>query len=327
LAVLALVRDGRARLCAALVAILLAAQSIATVAGLVPLRISTDSFRPLQVWAILLGGLPAMAAFAAGTFPKLSRKSLALIFLLLMLPCAYALGTGNNLWNVAGRAALFWVLAGFAVWAELAAADGTWRRLISMTAITLLLSTMIVVAAMEGPYRQTRPLRLQNDAVEINRQGSRLLLSEEAATYVRGLGLLAKENGLRAGDPVLDLTGVSPGSLYVLGARPLGAAWMLGGYPGSKDFLTTALRRETCDAIGAAWILTEPGSGDALSPGLLEPFGIELSRDYLDVGLIRSVRSFSPTKFEQRLLKPIRDPEVARQACEEARQVDSPKPH
>jgi hypothetical protein len=293
----------------------------------VPLKISTDSFQPLQVWAILLGVLSAMVAFSAGTFRKLSRKSLALIFLLLMLPYAYALGTGNNLWSVAGRAALFWVLMGFAVWVELAAADVAWRRLIPMAAITLLLTTMIVAAAMEDPYRQTRPLRLQNDAVEINRQGSRLLLTEEAATYVRGLGLLAKQNGLRPGDPVLDLTGVSPGSLYVLGARPLGAAWILGGYPGSKDFLTTALRHETCSAIGAAWILTEPASGDALSPGLLEPFGIEQSRDYLDVGPIKSVRSFAPTQFEHRLLKPIRDPEVARQACEEAKRVDPPKPH
>jgi hypothetical protein len=113
----------------------------------------------------------------------------------------------------------------------------------------------------------------------------------------------------------------------VLGARPLGAAWILAGYPGSKDFLTTALRQETCGAIGASWILTEPGSGDAFSPGLLEPFGIDLSRDYLDVGSIRSMRSFLPTTFEQHLLKPTRKPEVARQACEEARRADSSKPH
>jgi hypothetical protein len=327
LATLAFLRDNRARLCAALTAALLAALSIAAVAGLLPLRISADLFQPTQFWAIVLGVLLTSAALAAGAYRLLSRSSLALILFLLMLPYAYALGTGNNPWTVASRAALFWVLAGFVVCVENAAADGGWRKLLPITAITLFLTTMIVAAAMEGPYRQIRPLRLQGDAVEINRQGSRLFLTEQAASYVRGLGLLAKENGLGTGDPVLDLTGASPGSLYVLGARPLGAAWILAGYPGSKDFLTTALRQETCGAIGASWILTEPGSRDAFSPGLLEPFGIDLSRDYLDVGPIRSMRSFSPTIFEQHLLKPTRKPEVARQACEEARRADSSKPH
>jgi len=72
--------------------------------------------------------------------------------------------------------------------------------------------------------------------------------------------------------------------------------------------------------------LTEPGSGSALPPRLLEPFGIQLSSDYLDVGSVKSVRSFSPTRFEQHLLKPTRNPEVARQACEQAKQADSSTP-
>ena len=326
LALLAFVRDSRARLCAALAAALLAVLSIATATGLVALRISADLFQPMQFWAILAGVLLATAVFAASTYRRLSRRSLALIIFLIILPYSYGLGTGNNLWTVASRAVLFWVLAGFTVCVELAAADGAWRRLLPTTAITLLMSTMIVAAAMEGPYRQTRPLRLQTDAVEINPQGSRLLLTEEAAAYVRGLGKLAKENGLRPGDPVLDLTGVSPGSLYALGARPLGTAWILGGYAGSNDFLTAALRQETCGSIGASWILTEPGSGDALPARLLEPFGIELSRDYLEVGSIKSMRSFAPKNFEHRLLKPTRNPEVARQACEQAKRADTSRP-
>jgi len=326
LAALAFVRDSRARLCAALVAALLAAASIIAIAGVAPLRISADLFQPMQFWAILLGVLLVTVAFAAGAYRQLSRGSLALILLLIMLPYSYALGTGNNLWTVASRAALFWVLAGFVVCVELAAADGAWRKLLPATAITLLMTGMIVAAAMEDPYRQTQPLRLQTDAVEINRQGSRLFLTEEAASYVRDLGKLARENGLMPGDPVFDLTGVSPGSLYTVGARPLGAAWILGGYAGSNNFLTAALHQETCGLIGRSWILTEPGSGSALPPRLLEPFGIQLSSDYLDVGSVKSVRSFSPTRFEQHLLKPTRNPEVARQACEQAKQADSSTP-
>jgi hypothetical protein len=267
--------------------------------------------------------LLATTALAAGAYRKLSRGSLALILLLIALPYAYAFGTNNNLWSAASHAAPFWVLAGFVVCVEIAAADGAWRKLLPTAAITLLMTSMIVAAAMEGPYRQTRPLRLQTDAIEINHEGSRLFLTEEAASYLRGLGKLAKENGLRPGDPVLDLTGASPGSLYALGARPLGAGWILGGYAGSDAFLTATLHQETCGSIGASWILTEPASRDALHPRSLELFGIELSRDYLEVGSIKSVRSFAPKNFEHHLLKPMRNPEVAQQACEQAKRADT----
>ncbi len=320
-AALAFVRDGRARPCVALLTVLLAALSIAAVAGTIPLRISTDLFQPLQFWAILLGTLLATAALPASAYRRSLRGSLALILFLIALPYAFAFGTSNNLWSAASRAALFWVLAGFVMCIELVAAAGAWRKLLPTTAITLLMTSMIVAAAIEGPYRQTRPLRLQDEATDVGRQGSSLFLSVAAASYVRGLAKLATENGFRAGDPVIDLTGSSPGSLYVLGARPMGAAWTLGGYPGSDDFLAMALDQETCGSIGSSWILTEPNSRDALLPDVLERFGIHLSRDYLDVGSINSVRAYAPKTFEHRLLKPARSAEAARLACEDARQA------
>ncbi|MET0674674.1 MAG: hypothetical protein ABW175_02640, partial [Bradyrhizobium sp.] len=233
LSALAFLGKSAARPGAALAALLLAVLSIVCLVWGLPLRFSADLVQPTQFLAIGLGVLLTTLAFAAGTFRRISRSSWALILLLLMLPYAYAFGTNNNLWIAASRAALFWVLAGFVVCVENAAADHAWRRLLPISALTLLLTALIVAAAMEVPYRQSRPLRLQHESVEINRQGSRLLLSEEAASYVRGLGNLAKQNGFGAGDPMLDLTGVSPGSLYLIGARPLGAAWLLGGYPGS----------------------------------------------------------------------------------------------
>jgi hypothetical protein len=318
---LAFLRDSRAHLCAALATALLAALSVAAVAGAVPLRISADLFVLMQFLAIPLGILLATTVLTAGAYRRLSRGSLTLILVLTALPYAYAFGTNNNLWSSASHAALFWVLAGFVVWVELAATDGAWRKLLPTAAITLLMTSMIVAAAMEGPYRQIRPLRLQTDAVEINPRGSRLFLAEEGASYLRDLRRLADDNGFRAGDPVIDLTGASPGSLYALGAHPMGAAWTLGGYPGSDDFLAMALGQETCASIGASWILTETNSRDALSASVLERFGIHLSRDHLDVGSIKSVRAYAPKAYEHRLLKPARPFETARLACEGSRQT------
>jgi hypothetical protein len=102
-------------------------------------------------------------------------------------------------------------------------------------------------------------------------------------------------------------------------------SWTLGGYPGSNDVLAAAQNLETCEAIGRAWILTEPGSKDSLSPDLLLQFGIEIARDYLEVGSIDSTRSFAPLTFQHRLLKPVRSSEAARLACDDARRANPPK--
>jgi hypothetical protein len=186
----------------------------------------------------------------------------------------------------------------------------------------LVVPTVVLYAAMESPYRQIEPLRSQMSAVYVVPGKSRLFLPEKVAAYIRRLQQLSAANGFEAGDAVVDLTGVSPGALYVMGARSLGVAWTLGGgYPGSADFLTAALDNESCEAIAASWILTEPGATNSFSPEILRQFGIDISTDYQNVGSISSTRSFAPKLFEQRLLKPVRPLEAARQACENARRM------
>jgi hypothetical protein len=238
-----------------------------------------------------------------------------------MLPYAYAFGTGNNYGATAARVGLFWFLAAFAVCAGAAAANAAWRQLLSVAAVALVIPTGVLYSAMENPYRQTQPLRLQMDAVDILPGRSRLFLPEETAAYFRKLHEVSAANGFRAGDPALDLTGSSPGSLYVMGARPLGAAWIFGGYPGSTDFLAAVLDEEPCEAIAASWILTEPSTPERFSVEMLRQFGIDITTDFVDVGSISSTRGFSPQKFEHRLLKPARSAEVARLACENARRM------
>jgi hypothetical protein len=159
------------------------------------------------------------------------------------------------------------------------------------------------------------------NSVEIPPGGSRLFLSRETAAYVRKLQEVAYANGFRAGIPLLDLTGVSPGSLFAMGAHPLGIAWTPSGYEGSTDFLASALEDETCEAIATSWILTEPSAPDRFSVEMLRQFGIDIAVDYVDVGSINSTRSFSPERFEQRLLKPMRSTEIARLACENAKRT------
>jgi hypothetical protein len=308
--------NGLARCGSALIAVAISTLVIATIVGLLSPKVTYEPFQPIQFFAVSFG-----IALAALMFPVrgLSRNSFALIVFLAVLPYAYAFGTGNNYWSTAGRAGLFWFLAGIVVCAGFPIANAVWQKLLPAAAVALVVSTAVLYASMENPYRQTQPLRLQRSAIDIGK--SRLFLPEGTAAYIRDLHQLAAANGFRAGDPALDLTGSSPGSIYAMGARPPGVAWTLGGYPGSSDFLKSALDDETCEAIAASWILTEPSAPARFSYELLRQFGIDITTDYFNVGSISSTRSFSPQNFEHRLLKPVRSPEVARLACENARRL------
>jgi hypothetical protein len=310
-----------ARSAAALIAIAISALVIATIAELLAPGISYEPFQPVQFSAVSFGIAAAAMMFPVRTYRQLSRNSLALIVFFAVLPYAYAIGTNTNYWAAAGRTGLFWFLAGLIVCAVPAAAKGAWHTLLPAAVLVLVVSTGVLYPAMENPYRQTRPLRLQMSAVDIIPGKSRLFLPEQTAAYIRELHQLSAANGFRAGDPVLDLTGVSPGSLYVMGARPLGVAWASAGYPGSVAFLTAALDDEPCEAIAASWILSEPDAPDSFPPEILRQFGIDISTDYQNVGSINSTRAFAPKHFEQRLLKPVRTQDAARQACENARRM------
>jgi hypothetical protein len=318
--------NGLARFAAALIAIVISALVIATIAGLLSPEISYEPFQPVQFFAVSLGIALAVLMFPVRTYRGLLRNTVALLAFPTMLPYAYAFGTGNNYWSAAARAGLFWFLAGFVICAGFAAANAAWQKLLPAAAVALVVSAGVLYAAMESPYRQTQPLRLQMSAVDIIPGKSRLFLPEEAAVYIRELHQLSAENGFRADDPMLDLTGVSPGSLYAMGGRPLGVAWTLAGYKGSADYLAMALDGETCEAIASSWILTEPSAPDSFSSDILRRFGIDISADYLSVGSISSTRSFRPQLFEQQLLKPARTPDVARLACESARRNEGKSP-
>ena len=313
--------NGFAQFAAALIVVVLSAACIATFAGVLFPRISYEPFQPVQFAAVSLGTALAAMMFPVLTYPRLLRNGVALVIFLAVLPFAYAFGTNTNYWSAASRAGFFWFLSGFVFCAGFTATNAAWHRLLPPAALALVVSAGVLYAAIENPYRQTQPLRLQTSAVDIIPGKSRLLLPQETAGYIRELHRLSAANGFRAGDPALDLTGVSPGSLYAMGARPLGAASTFAGYPGSRDYLIAALGGETCESIAVSWILTEPNAPDSYSPAILRPFGIEISTDYLDVGSISSTRSFAPQRFEQRLLKPARSPEAARLACENAKRT------
>ncbi|MGY3367685.1 hypothetical protein ACVWZL_004810 [Bradyrhizobium sp. GM2.4] len=310
------------RIASAIIAAFFSAIVVVVSLGWMTPTISYEPFQPLLFGAILFATVVAALLFSQGRRTLFSQDILATFAFFVTLPYVYALGTNNNYWQQGARAGFFWLLAAVVLMTASAAKQrGLFRRLAPLLATALLATTGILSASAEHPYRQIGPLLMQNTATEFGIGNQQVLLNSEAAAYIHNLKTIATDNGFSPGSPVIDLSGVSPGAVYALGGTAPGAAWLSAGYPGSSTFLKAALADVGCARLVASWLLTEPGSPDSFPLDVLRPFGIDILRDYKDVGGVQAVRAFAPVKFEQRLYKPVRDLKAAASACERVRTV------
>jgi hypothetical protein len=300
------------------IAVLVAVVCIIAVAGLWSPKILRD-LEPLHFLGIASGAILAALLTSRAACQVPARKNLATAGLFLALPWAFAFGTDNGYLAAAAHAGLFWLLAGLVFCLDRSQANAPWQTLLPAIGLSLVVTAGTLLGSIGAPYRQLEALNRQINVIDLPQGKSQLVVSKEAADYILTLRRVAAAGGFRPGDPMLDLTGESPGSLYAIGARPLAAPWTLGGYRGTTAFVAASLNAEPCDAIATSWILSDHGSTNTIPSEVLVGQGIDLSADYSVVGSIHGTRSEEPPSFEYRLLRPARSPQAAQSACEEAR--------
>jgi hypothetical protein len=268
----------------------------------------------------LEAGLPAVpVGICIGALPAVrstwrdSREALCLAALFLALPFVYAFGTNMDVWLTTGNAAYFWLLPALLVLKKQV------DRLMYVLAMQVLV-VMAVALYLQYPYRQSEPILATRTRVAIPLHGgAALYLTADAADYARGLAQLAEREELRPRTPLLDLTGHSPGTQYFLGSKPVGSAWIIGGFAGSEAYARAVLARVACDELAGAWVLIETLGYRALPETLLAAHGILLAESYEPVGaLVAPVRS-RPVRAEQVLYRPARSAPDAAAACRAAR--------
>src|SRR5690606_4853613 len=170
----------------------------------------------------------------------------ALVSLFFVMPYIYAFGTSVNYWRAGAAAGVFWLLASIIFLAPLVRGEGSWRFALPSAIAAQAVTLMVMLNAVTSPYRQPGPLLLNDVHQSIGKHGSTLVLTPGYAQYVANAMAITREAGFRDGYPMLDLTGQSPGLLYSLGAKSVGQAWMIGGYPGSLARALTTLKDTTC---------------------------------------------------------------------------------
>ncbi|PKO43614.1 MAG: hypothetical protein CVU29_10645 [Betaproteobacteria bacterium HGW-Betaproteobacteria-22] len=290
---------------------------------------SIKKYHGLIILAIPLGAAISLliAKFlphAQGVNPK---PIAAFVCLLLVLPYCYAVGTGNNYWQTAAGAGVFWVMAGAVLLHKSMQYNGA--RVSAMMPMLALLSYVtveVVINAMASPYRQSQSLFVQKSQITFPQSNEVLTVADDSGKYLNQLGLIAKNAGFKAGTPLLDFTGHHPGAVYFLQGKAVGQAWMIGGYPGSNALARFNLNHVRCDEIAQAWVLLEKNGYRRVTPTIMAMDGISLDKEHYEVvGKLNSrIMAWGRKKkdasyiYEQRLAKPV-NPQQLLSACKQAR--------
>lgn len=242
-----------------------------------------DLSSTFAVGAGMLIGIPAAYALGRWLWPNADRRHLAAILALILAPFALALGTNTGILHSVPRAGVFWVVA--AAHIVIFAAPSRIRVPLTCLAMAICatLVAIVIARAVQKPYRLNGPLWAQTEWISSANSEHVVKVDPATADYFRALVTGAKSAGFQSGTPVIDLSGMGPTTIYMLGGAAVGLPWINGGYSGSRDLAVYVLATVPKDELRRAWILTSPGGHGYLPTDILTDIGLKFPDDYEEV--------------------------------------------
>ncbi len=196
------------------------------------------------------------------------RGVAGLSLLLFVLPICYSVGTNGSLPAHTQMAAVFAIVALMLPLRRLHTLglihESALSGALALSCMPMLVSQWHSLDDPAFTYRLRSGLLGQQHPLALGTQGRVLKLD---ATTREGVVLLTQRMaaaGYRSGDAIFDATGDGPGLVYALGGRPLGVAWLIGGYPGSARMASRVFDALAPDELRRAWVLTAEGNPRAL---------------------------------------------------------------
>jgi hypothetical protein len=214
--------------------------------------VSFHSYAP-ETSGLDIGNFAAATSMLA-TFVRRDPR-LGLSFLFMMgIPWAAGLGTGVYLPLSVSTfyGGLFAMIAAIGIY--LAASK---VPLLVQVGLALVLSFPFsaIKNGLDKPYRIFAPIMEQTELVTINSSGAELRLDPITTRFVRTLRDIALREDFCEGEPLIDMSGLTPGVAYVMGALPPGFAWLPAGYPFSDRFANFVLERVPHDVLDRSWLV------------------------------------------------------------------------
>lgn len=240
--------------------------------------------RPLDFLAVMFvsyaAGALATHAIRQPTHDITSR-ALASVIALVSASLAFTVGTANELtFNLHFALPLLALAAGIITIALVQKPILRHGIIALLAAIVIQPSLSDLLERYRDPYRSEGPIASQMASFDI-RPGRPHLFSERVARQFEGLRAGAEAAKFRSGTPIIDLTGGSPGTVFVLNGRPVVVAWLLGAYPGSLPAAAYALPLAARNELNSAWVLkTKIPGARSISPSVLVQAGLPFPEGY-----------------------------------------------
>ncbi len=221
-------------------------------------------------WALLLFGtaMLAWAERACCTPAARNPAALGLSALLFALPVAYSIGTNGSLPAHTQMAAVFGVVAMMLPLQRLWVAGLIHRSALALALAVLCLPTLVSqwrsLTEPDFTYRLRTGLLGQRLPLVLGAAGDALRVDEVTRDNIAAFSHAMHAAGYVAGEPILDVTGDGPGLVYALGGRPVGTAWLIGGYAGSERVAMLVLNSVPAATLRQAWVVSADDNPRAL---------------------------------------------------------------
>lgn len=300
--------------------------SFLNIFNLLPSFIQGHHFFTMQIIIIPFSAvILAITLSGKKFFDQMTRNHWALMLFFLALPYVFAFGTTNNYSHQSQLVSCFWILSGLSLLTTSIITTSKWLVFIPLAVATQCLTVFFLQHAMELPYRQNQPLRDLHHQTTIESTHSLLVLNEDNSNFYQYLQTEVNNRGFLPGTPLIDLSGHSPGLIYIMNGKAIGQAWTIGGYPGSDNLALASLSGNvSCEEMATTWILIEPESPLSISPAILKHFGINIEKDYTLATEFKMPKGMVDGNNYQRniqLLKPYRTAQKSFIACKKIKSV------
>ena len=205
--------------------------------------------------------------------------------LIICLPLAFAFSSSNGVISHASLASFFIVLVYFRLALKprvqssgIDFANEIYSSRMSgliTSVIPFLVSFYLAYNYVLCPFPSLEPLVTQNRVLELP-GNSKLTVSQSQYELVHTIRTAASKSGFQYGDPILDLTGQSPGLIYALGGKPVGWPWILGLLPGSDKAAVKILEKTDQDELKNSYVLFSDHPSPLKATEVLAHFNLDL---------------------------------------------------
>jgi hypothetical protein len=218
----------------------------------------------------------------------------------LVLVYLYGLGSNNQITFTTSLVSFFIFLAIILLFNKNKNTLKLTNLFVGLIISSFFVTIIIMMSAWARPYRQIAPVWTFKNQVEVPMGGAKLKMPTLMANFITQLYELAKNSSYRPGTPIIDLTGRSAGSIFLLGGILPKTPWLGFGYSGSEEAAKTVLLRLSCEELAAAWVITDYHGNEIFNPAILLEAGVEYESDYN----LRGVVNF-PMGFKTVQLRPL----------------------